>query len=69
MRECSLHFCKIYFSETGYDPCEWGAKLEDRYYNNHAFNVSLTIWWSSSPLQCAQTQAKIDRTPGGGDQG
>ncbi|XP_020667220.3 sperm surface protein Sp17 [Pogona vitticeps] len=24
--------------KTGYDPCEWGAKLEDRYYNNRAFN-------------------------------
>ncbi|XP_033028103.1 sperm surface protein Sp17 [Lacerta agilis] len=24
--------------KSGYDPCEWGAKIEDRYYNNHAFN-------------------------------
>nr|XP_060643205.1 sperm surface protein Sp17 [Anolis sagrei ordinatus]XP_060643206.1 sperm surface protein Sp17 [Anolis sagrei ordinatus] len=24
--------------KTGYDPSEWGAKLDDRYYNNHAFN-------------------------------
>ncbi|XP_063167263.1 sperm surface protein Sp17 [Candoia aspera] len=24
--------------KTGYDPSEWGAKLEDRFYNNYAFN-------------------------------
>ncbi|KAJ6658708.1 hypothetical protein lerEdw1_019868 [Lerista edwardsae] len=24
--------------KTGYDPTQWGAKLEDRYYNNRAFN-------------------------------
>ncbi|XP_015284891.1 PREDICTED: sperm surface protein Sp17 [Gekko japonicus] len=24
--------------KTGFDPTEWGAKLEDRYYNNRAFN-------------------------------
>ncbi|XP_034995315.1 sperm surface protein Sp17 isoform X1 [Zootoca vivipara] len=24
--------------KSGYDPCEWGAKIEDRFYNNHAFN-------------------------------
>ncbi|KAF7242150.1 Sperm surface protein Sp17 [Varanus komodoensis] len=24
--------------KTGYDPAEWGAKLDDRYYNNRAFN-------------------------------
>ncbi|XP_077775863.1 sperm surface protein Sp17 isoform X2 [Podarcis muralis] len=24
--------------KSGYDPCEWGAKIDDRYYNNHAFN-------------------------------
>ncbi|XP_062995691.1 sperm surface protein Sp17-like isoform X1 [Elgaria multicarinata webbii] len=24
--------------KTGYDPSEWGAKLDDRYYNNRAFN-------------------------------
>ncbi|XP_070622003.1 sperm surface protein Sp17 [Erythrolamprus reginae] len=24
--------------KTGYDPTEWGAKLDDRFYNNRAFN-------------------------------
>ncbi|XP_061448900.1 sperm surface protein Sp17 [Rhineura floridana] len=24
--------------KTGYDASEWGAKIEDRYYNNRAFN-------------------------------
>ncbi|XP_054854186.1 sperm surface protein Sp17 [Eublepharis macularius] len=28
--------------KTGYDPSEWGAKLEDRYYNNRAFNEPAT---------------------------
>ncbi|KAM7337793.1 hypothetical protein ACRRTK_003912 [Alexandromys fortis] len=23
--------------KTNFDPAEWGAKLEDRFYNNHAF--------------------------------
>ncbi|KTF86803.1 hypothetical protein cypCar_00013684 [Cyprinus carpio] len=23
--------------ESGLDPAEWGAKLEDRFYNNHSF--------------------------------
>ncbi|XP_005069396.1 sperm surface protein Sp17 [Mesocricetus auratus] len=23
--------------KTSFDPAEWGAKLEDRFYNNHAF--------------------------------
>ncbi|KAG8568207.1 hypothetical protein GDO81_013919 [Engystomops pustulosus] len=23
--------------ESGFDPAEWGAALEDRYYNNHSF--------------------------------
>ncbi|XP_064158638.1 uncharacterized protein spa17 isoform X2 [Anguilla rostrata] len=37
-------FAALYFSallkereESGLDPAEWGAKLEDRFYNNHAF--------------------------------
>uniref|UniRef100_A0A8C2B349 RIIa domain-containing protein n=1 Tax=Cyprinus carpio TaxID=7962 RepID=A0A8C2B349_CYPCA len=25
--------------ESGLDPAEWGAKLEDRFYNNHSFKV------------------------------
>ncbi|XP_077161227.1 sperm surface protein Sp17 [Paroedura picta] len=28
--------------KTGFDPTEWGAKLEDRYYNNRAFNELAT---------------------------
>ncbi|XP_036393699.1 sperm surface protein Sp17-like [Megalops cyprinoides] len=37
-------FAALYFNallkereESGTDPAEWGAKLEDRFYNNHAF--------------------------------
>ncbi|XP_056398022.1 sperm surface protein Sp17 isoform X1 [Hyla sarda] len=38
------HFAAKYFAEllkkredSGFDPAEWGAALEDRYYNNHSF--------------------------------
>lgn len=38
------HFAATYFAEllkkreeSGFDPAEWGAALEDRYYNNHSF--------------------------------
>uniref|UniRef100_A0A673A6U1 Sperm autoantigenic protein 17 n=1 Tax=Sphaeramia orbicularis TaxID=375764 RepID=A0A673A6U1_9TELE len=30
--------------ESGLDPAEWAAKLEDRFYNNHAFKVSVTLY-------------------------
>ncbi|XP_037632163.1 sperm surface protein Sp17-like [Sebastes umbrosus] len=26
--------------ESGIDPAEWAAKLEDRFYNNHAFKAT-----------------------------
>ncbi|XP_022609592.1 sperm surface protein Sp17 [Seriola dumerili] len=26
--------------ESGMDPAEWAAKLEDRFYNNHAFKAT-----------------------------
>nr|KAF6467925.1 sperm autoantigenic protein 17 [Rousettus aegyptiacus] len=26
--------------ETNFDPAEWGAKVDDRFYNNHAFKES-----------------------------
>lgn len=43
----SMHCLKImnvqtnacFVSESGLDPAEWGAKLEDRFYNNHSFKV------------------------------
>ncbi|XP_029428931.1 uncharacterized protein LOC115074007 [Rhinatrema bivittatum] len=28
--------------ETNFDPAEWGAKLEDRFYNNYSFNEQKT---------------------------
>ncbi|XP_059370451.1 sperm surface protein Sp17 isoform X2 [Carassius carassius] len=40
-------FAAVYFSnlikareESGLDPAEWGAKLEDRFYNNHSFKAT-----------------------------
>ncbi|XP_027855395.1 sperm surface protein Sp17 [Xiphophorus couchianus] len=29
--------------ESGMDPSEWAAKLEDRFYNNHAFKSTETV--------------------------
>lgn len=31
-----FYFCHL---ETNCDPAEWGAKVDDRFYNNHAFKV------------------------------
>lgn len=30
----------LFFAESGMDPAEWAARLEDRFYNNHAFNAT-----------------------------
>lgn len=32
----------VYFrlADSGVDPAEWAAKLEDRFYNNHAFKAT-----------------------------
>ncbi|XP_014262861.3 neurogranin (protein kinase C substrate, RC3) b isoform X2 [Maylandia zebra] len=38
--------------ESGMDPAEWAAKLEDRFYNNHAFK--------SPEEECSQSQKKED---------
>lgn len=32
-----------FVSESGLDPAEWGAKLEDRFYNNHSFKVLIKM--------------------------
>ncbi|KFO31395.1 Sperm surface protein Sp17 [Fukomys damarensis] len=39
-------FAAAYFKDllekrdkTNFDPAEWGAKIDDRFYNNHAFKV------------------------------
>ncbi|XP_004543786.3 neurogranin (protein kinase C substrate, RC3) b isoform X4 [Maylandia zebra] len=39
--------------ESGMDPAEWAAKLEDRFYNNHAFK-------SPEVEECSQSQKKED---------
>lgn len=39
-----LNIMNVHFvPESGLDPAEWGAKLEDRFYNNHSFKVSKSI--------------------------
>ncbi|XP_051719809.1 sperm surface protein Sp17 isoform X1 [Ctenopharyngodon idella] len=49
-------FAALYFTgllkareESGLDPAEWGAKLEDRFYNNHSFKLTATQGNSISP--------------------
>ncbi|XP_055052409.2 neurogranin (protein kinase C substrate, RC3) b isoform X1 [Misgurnus anguillicaudatus] len=41
------------FHESGLDPAEWGARLEDRFYNNHAFKDTAS---SSSPKANARNK-------------
>ncbi|XP_067364275.1 myb-like protein X [Channa argus] len=40
--------------ESGMDPAEWAAKLEDRFYNNHAFKTT--------GLPCPEKKSKTDVT-------
>uniref|UniRef100_A0A3B3RRN8 Sperm autoantigenic protein 17 n=1 Tax=Paramormyrops kingsleyae TaxID=1676925 RepID=A0A3B3RRN8_9TELE len=42
-------FAALYFNDllkkradSGMDPAEWAARLEDRFYNNHSFKVNIT---------------------------
>lgn len=35
----TLQLLYFYYLETNFDPAEWGAKVDDRFYNNHAFQV------------------------------
>ncbi|XP_051012154.1 sperm surface protein Sp17 [Acomys russatus] len=38
--------------KTNFDPAEWGSKLEDRFYNNHAFKNQ------EQPEKCEQEMAR-----------
>ena len=42
-----LFFLLFWLIDSGMDPAEWAAKLEDRFYNNHAFKVS---WVLDQPI-------------------
>lgn len=33
-------FVSLFLADSGVDPVEWAAKLEDRFYNNHAFKTT-----------------------------
>ncbi|KAG7471360.1 hypothetical protein MATL_G00123850 [Megalops atlanticus] len=51
-------FAALYFNallkereESGMDPAEWGARLEDRFYNNHAFKQDIEKDVSASAEQ------------------
>ncbi|XP_048199695.1 sperm surface protein Sp17 [Perognathus longimembris pacificus] len=42
--------------KTNFDPAEWGAKLDDRFYNNHAFKDQ------EPPVKCELVQAMSSTT-------
>ncbi|XP_047374563.1 sperm surface protein Sp17 [Sciurus carolinensis] len=45
--------------KTNFDPAEWGAKVEDRFYNNHAFKEQ-----EQSVQEKSQTSVKGEDIPG-----
>ncbi|KAG3286848.1 transforming growth factor beta regulator 1 [Ictidomys tridecemlineatus] len=52
--------------ETNFDPAEWGAKVEDRFYNNHAFKEQ-----EQSAQEKSQTSVKgedIEDIPGNAEE-
>ncbi|KAB1254740.1 Sperm surface protein Sp17 [Camelus dromedarius] len=58
-----LYFCYL---ETNFDPAEWGTKVDDRFYNNHAFKTSL--FWKHclfGPLPSFQEQEPPEKCPPG----
>ncbi|XP_051521375.1 serine-aspartate repeat-containing protein F-like isoform X2 [Myxocyprinus asiaticus] len=64
-------FAALYFAgllkarqESGLDPVEWGARLEDRFYNNHAFKNTSTQGNSSSPKANRRNKAGNSETVG-----
>ncbi|XP_008056031.1 sperm surface protein Sp17 [Carlito syrichta] len=44
--------------KTNFDPAEWGAKVDDRFYNNHAFKEQ------GSPEKCEPEQGKSQTVEG-----
>ncbi|XP_014903424.1 sperm surface protein Sp17 [Poecilia latipinna] len=44
--------------ESGADPSEWAAKLEDRFYNNHAFKSTETF---SPEKETAAEEADVSK--------
>ncbi|KAB1254741.1 Sperm surface protein Sp17 [Camelus dromedarius] len=52
--------------KTNFDPAEWGTKVDDRFYNNHAFKTSL--FWKHclfGPLPSFQEQEPPEKCPPG----
>ncbi|XP_054868499.1 sperm surface protein Sp17 isoform X2 [Amphiprion ocellaris] len=48
--------------ESGVDPAEWAAKLEDRFYNNHAFKTSGTSPEKEPPAEVTISKEKTDES-------
>ncbi|XP_051962915.1 uncharacterized protein LOC127629740 isoform X2 [Xyrauchen texanus] len=64
-------FAALYFAgilkarqESGLDPVEWGAMLEDRFYNNHTFKNTSTQGNSSTPKANRRNKAGNSETVG-----
>ncbi|XP_057207931.1 sperm surface protein Sp17 isoform X3 [Triplophysa rosa] len=69
-------FAARYFSEllkareeSGLDPAEWGARLEDRFYNNNTFKVQETATQGSFGLPKVNTSYKAGDTKTFGNNG
>ncbi|XP_043115810.1 sperm surface protein Sp17 [Puntigrus tetrazona] len=62
----ALYFAKLLKAreESGLDPAEWGAKLEDRFYNNHSFKGTAIQGNYISPKINARNNAGRSETVG-----
>ncbi|XP_047547626.1 sperm surface protein Sp17 [Lutra lutra] len=49
--------------KTNFDPAEWGTKVDDRFYNNHAFKEHESPESCESEKEKSSTSVKEDETP------
>ncbi|KAI5766581.1 SPA17 [Gulo gulo luscus] len=49
--------------KTNFDPAEWGTKVDDRFYNNHAFKEHESPESFESEKEKSSTSVKEDETP------
>uniref|UniRef100_A0A8C0LWV5 Sperm surface protein Sp17 n=1 Tax=Canis lupus familiaris TaxID=9615 RepID=A0A8C0LWV5_CANLF len=49
--------------KTNFDPAEWGAKVDDRFYNNHAFKEQESPENCESEKEKSPPSVKEDETP------
>ncbi|XP_045339257.1 sperm surface protein Sp17 [Leopardus geoffroyi] len=49
--------------KTNFDPAEWGTKVDDRFYNNHAFKEHKSTENCELEKEKSHTSVKEDETP------